>query len=293
MSERSHWREDHISRSGPTQHPPDPVLNRRTRTSSTSRRPPLPSNATLDPDLDPAATAADEEYDGATCMCQQATPAKTSVYKERVERKAANWDVFIERSRASYIEDYPLARSIKQASFNYHVQLLQESITNAWKKHPCTHLEEEFDQSCLKEVETRRTIYLSHAGHGHLHMPLWDCELCNQRFSPNPITFGCFPSSPVAPHYWVDLDLHHQFSELAMKGTSCDGRLTIIFLACMQDSYMCCSYMQLSSSPFLECMNGGTSQVVAAPILARARMRIATVLFSKCRLEPQIWGLMV
>jgi hypothetical protein len=54
-------------------------------------------------------------------------------------------------------------------------------------------------------------------------MPLWECVRCKELFGPNPSAFACFPSTPTTPAYWVDVDLHNQFSVLAMHNTSCTG----------------------------------------------------------------------
>jgi hypothetical protein len=145
-------------------------------------------------------------------------------WAERMARKYRCWGPVIAASRASIICDYPLARDLKHDAFQHQLQRTQTGVDNSWKMHPCTQLEGMvFDKDILQLVESRDVTLMSHAGSGSLKMPLWQCSCCHERFGPNPLAFACFPSTPTAPAYWIDVDVHHQFSSLAMNGTSCTG----------------------------------------------------------------------
>ena len=125
---------------------------------------------------------------------------------------------------ASLISDYPLARDLKHDTFQYQVQRTQDGVDNWWTMHPCTRLEGGgFAKDKLQIVECRDVTLISHAGSGSIQITFWQCSCCHERFGPNPMAFACFPSSPTAPAYWLDVDLHNQFSSLAMHGTSCTG----------------------------------------------------------------------
>lgn len=50
------------------------------------------------------------------------------------------------------------------------------------------------------------------------------CSTCSTSFQPSALQVGCFPSSPVDPHRWYDLDVFNAFQVLALQdGLSASG----------------------------------------------------------------------
>ena len=221
---------DSFKGSGPVSWPPDPApAVRKTRAGNSNRRPPLPRAAdaadgtAFDDILDDDVGVDGQQEEGAAA--EAAGPSDTSrTWTERMKRRDIQWRAAIPELRASGIKDYPLACKLKHAVGAVQLQGIRDSIGQWGKLHACCQRDDgTFDQSCLTLLEERPTTYIGHTCHGTINVPHWLCSKCNQKVKPNPVALACFPSTPTAAAYWWDVDLHNQYSRLALHGTSATG----------------------------------------------------------------------
>ena len=228
MSLRPGTVEGRTSRSGATAFSPVAVTSAqpRTRLSSADRRPPIRALAQeVDDDADEAEMWQEDEH-GENKVAHQHGASKGSGVKweTRMARRYKRWGPVIDTCHSSLVTHHPLALDLKGDVSQYHLQRVQDGALTWWKTHTCCQREDGvFDDSVIRIAEQRDVTMISHAGYGSLKIPLWECKNCQERFGPNPSAFACFPSTPTVPAYWVDVDLHNQFSTLAMYNTSCTG----------------------------------------------------------------------
>ena len=65
--------------------------------------------------------------------------------------------------------------------------------------------------------EKRSTVYYGNQFSGplcSLDLPLWHCNKCKEKVKPHPLTFGCWPSTPHTPTFWIDVDVLEQYRML-------------------------------------------------------------------------------
>ena len=51
----------------------------------------------------------------------------------------------------------------------------------------------------------------------------WQCQCCSQWLGLDPLSFGCFPSTPTTPLVWFDLQLLQLYQRLGLEGLSATG----------------------------------------------------------------------
>ena len=60
---------------------------------------------------------------------------------------------------------------------------------------------------------------------GTLQLTHMCCVGCQQQYEPCAVSLGCFPSSPVVPQRWFDLEVFTAYRDLAFKeGLSASGQ---------------------------------------------------------------------
>lgn len=149
-------------------------------------------------------------------------------YKERVTREHERWQDQRAEATSKAVLDLPFVRASKHLQCTQYIAQLQENINDSWKLHKCCSERgadgavNSFDMSCLSSVpqgknEKRSTIYYGPHYSGtmcSLVLPVWICSKCHETVKPHPLTFGCWPSSPLIPTFWIDVDVLEQYRML-------------------------------------------------------------------------------
>ena len=228
MSARS-GKGDSFLGSGPTSWLPDPTpAGRKKRAGSSLRRAPLPraADGTDVGEIHDADVGLDGRQQEAGPVAGPVSgPSGTSGrWAERLRRRDDQWHAAIPELRASSAEAYLRAWMPLKHGMS-HLQGIRASVRQWGRLHTCCQREDRTsDQSCLVLVEQRPTTFIGRTCHGSFNVPLWECSKCKEVIKPNPAAFACFPSSPTAAAYWLDVELHHQYSRLALQeGISAKG----------------------------------------------------------------------
>ena len=165
----------------------------------------------------------DAEADGPLDDGEPAEP-RPGEWAERQARKNAAWRNNLPGLQSSYVQNFPLAIRLKQESQRIIHELLQAEVYGFWKLHTCCLVEGEFDETPLRTLpEEREIIYISLTGCSTIKLPSCHCDRCNVQISPDPLAYGCFPSSPTAPVYWYDLQVYQMYKGAAASGLSATG----------------------------------------------------------------------
>ena len=149
-------------------------------------------------------------------------------YKERSTREHERWEKERAESTRRAVFDLPLVLASKRRQADEFIMNLQEKINQSWIFHPCCCEKRDdqsiksFDGSCLSIMaprpnEKRTTMYYGHQFSGPsctLDLPLWYCNQCKETVKPHPLTYGCWPSTPHTPTFWIDVDVLEQYRML-------------------------------------------------------------------------------
>ena len=148
-------------------------------------------------------------------------------YREKITRQHERWQQ--QRAGATHkaVQDLPFVRAAKHLKCSNFIADLQDGINECWMLHPCCcgtgdDGTKSFDSSCLTPVpqvkhEKRSTVYYGNQFSGplcSLDLPLWHCNKCKEKVKPHPLTFGCWPSTPHTPTFWIDVDVLEQYRML-------------------------------------------------------------------------------
>ena len=229
MSARSS-KGDSFLGSGPTSWPPDLApAGRKKRACNSLRRAPLPrvaDGSDIVGEIHDADVGVNVRQEAGPVAGSDSGPSGTSGrWVERLRRRDDQWRAAIPELRASSAEAYLHAWMPPLKHGMSHLQGIRASVRQWGRLHTCCQREDRTsDQSCLVLVEQRPTTFIGRTCHGSFNVPLWECSKCKEVIKPNPAAFACFPSSPTAAAYWLDVELHHQYSRLALQeGISAKG----------------------------------------------------------------------
>lgn len=122
----------------------------------------------------------------------------------------------------------PLVVSFKQRQRDHHISSLQRLIDDSFLAITSTH-------SCPGPSGpslTTPVVYYGLEWTEELHLPVIQCHKSDRplrSFSPQASSFGCWPSSPVYPRFWIDLSLMVQYQRLGpIGGVSARGFIKAI-----------------------------------------------------------------
>jgi hypothetical protein len=152
---------------------------------------------------------------------------RTDHYR-KCSKLQANWKANMLGLQNRYYEMLPanLDRIKKKADLEQAD--MQAEINESWRSHACSLRDAESvvcDNSFSMQPDGVVTYYGKEFVF-ELRLPLWKCACCSQSFSPHPIDFGCFPSTPITAHVWYDLRLMQQYmDEGPREGLSITGGL--------------------------------------------------------------------
>jgi len=96
---------------------------------------------------------------------------------------------------------------------------LHKRIWLAAASHPCCQLVSSGDSTLLLEfVEERTVIYRELGLAVEISVPTWRCGVCRSQWETSACDAHCFPSSPVQPEAWIDLQLLESYRHLSING---------------------------------------------------------------------------
>lgn len=190
-----------------------------------------------------AALEAGAPYDDPT---EESEGDRTDHYR-KCSNLQANWKTSMLGLQNRYYEMLPtnLDRIKKKADLEQAD--MQAEINESWRSHACSNLRDAESVVSEDSFTMQPDGVVTYYGKEYvfeLRLPLWKCTCCSQSFSPHPIDFGCFPSTPITAHVWYDLRLMQQYmDEGPREGLSITGGLrehprTVCIRYCHQFLYI-------------------------------------------------------
>lgn len=163
----------------------------------------------------------DGDYDGDDEAAEEPAPRpgpRRHDHASRMQEQDSAWAAARPAMTAEYVACAEQNNKIQEQRRKVLVQGVQDRLDAAcscWKEQHagCQVVEQ---RVCMPVVG------LSYSG--VLQIAAMTCTTCSTSFQPSALQVGCFPSSPVDPHRWYDLDVFNAFQILALQdGLSASG----------------------------------------------------------------------
>lgn len=145
----------------------------------------------------------------------------------------ANWKVQVPGMLSKYYERLPANLDRIKRKAELEQAEMQAEIDGSWSHHVCSHRDQgsEINKESFNMQPDGFVTYYGKEYVFKLCLPVWKCKCCSQSFSPHPIDFGCFPSTPVTAHVWYDLRFMQQYmDEGPREGLSITGGIRGAFI---------------------------------------------------------------
>ena len=173
-----------------------------------------------------AAAAAERRADGDmmpgdTPRTQPEDPDSEHTARERKQQAA--WEKQKVELQAQFYGSLPTNLARARDFRDARQEVMQQDLDGAWRNHACSTSLMETD--FRSEKGQGQVTYMGLECTFSLTVHQWTCTCCNQKFAPNALSFGCFPSTPEVAHLWYDLRVLQQYKRLGLgNGTSatCD-----------------------------------------------------------------------
>ena len=139
----------------------------------------------------------------------------------------ANWKAQVPCLLSRYYERLPANLDRIKRKADVEKADMQAEIEGPWIHHACNLRDpsSEITRDSFSRQPDGMVMYYGKEYVFELTLPVWKCCCCSQSFSPHPIDFGCFPSTPVTAHVWYDIRLLQQYmDEGPREGLSITGR---------------------------------------------------------------------
>lgn len=178
-------------------------------------------------DLDPEYEADDEDEASTSGRnvdeppAASRTPGATAgTWKQRVQRRAANWDQRRDRDTLDMRQYERRKPGLRAAYLDSILASMQQRMHQSLLQHQChNHLHQ-----ALPEVVTYRNItYYSTDAALELPVPTVKCNCCKEVWEISAGEVGCFGTSPVRPQRWFDslvLDFFTSLTFMAALSTT-------------------------------------------------------------------------
>ena len=130
--------------------------------------------------------------------------------------------------RDAYIRDIPAALALKESIRVQHLSSIQIAVDawqeQAWRDHQCLGSPLPVGREPVLQLPARSITFYSMQCVGKLTVPEWHCSCCKASLTPPPSAFVCFPSTPVNPSLWYDVQVLQTYQRFGLlDGLSATG----------------------------------------------------------------------
>ena len=148
-----------------------------------------------------------EDHDNGALDPPHATSTRHPSHSQRLQREDEAWRNKLPVMRESYIAALPQAHAMKAAASDDLQQRMQGSLDQLREPSPCKCMAAGHQPDFARLPEGRDVRYIGMSCAFKLNMPQWQCSGCRFKLDADPLVVGCFPSTPVVPEVWYDLQV--------------------------------------------------------------------------------------